>query len=412
VSLRDNIRQIRRYPMDTTEQSAKQSRARRRPSWPRILSRRLPSGNWSYKIDVLVDGNRIYESFKTESEAITRAWEMFQDRQATGKAGFGLSMPQRVEAANCFKVLAGYPGAKLADAVDYYVNRKLQFRESPSVAEGVEKIVAEITGRRSKRTVDNVRCRWRKFAEDFGGRAFTEIEADEITAWLDRVAHHPETRHNYRRQVVALFKLAIGKKWCQDNPAMDSRKDDRMPPEPHVFKVDELARVLEHADEYGLLPYIVLGTFCGIRVSELVRLDWSKVDYQERAVTVEAATTKTKTRRVVSLNDTAAAWLQPHIKRSGLVVGAEALRERLFDLRKSAGMKRWPTNIMRHSFGSYALAQWQDVAKVSYQMGNAPAVCRRHYEQVVKKSEATRFWALRPSGDAAGKIVPMQQAVK
>jgi integrase len=396
--------------MDTTEQPEKQSRTRRKSSWPKILSRRLPSGNWSYKIDVLVDGTRIYESFKTEGEAITRAWEMFQDRQATGKAGFALSMPQRVEAANCFKMLADYPGVKLPDAVAYYIARKLQFREAPTVAEGIEKIVAEITGRRSKRTVDNLRCRWRKFAEDFGARSFTEIEADEITAWLDRVAHHPETRHNYRRQIVALFKLATGKKWCQDNPAMDSRKDDRMPPEPQVFKVEELARLLTHADDHRLLPYIVLGTFCGIRVSELVRLDWSKVDYQERAVTIEAATTKTKTRRVVSLNDTAAAWLHPYIKRAGPVVETVALRERLLDLRKAVGMKRWHTNIMRHSFGSYALAQWQDVARVSYQMGNAPAVCRRHYEQVVKKSDASKFWSLLPAADVDEKVIAMKQA--
>jgi MFS-type transporter involved in bile tolerance (Atg22 family) len=54
------------------------------------------------------------------------------------------------------------------------------------------------------------------------------------------------------------------------------------------------------------------------------------------------------------------------------------------------------------------LAQWQDVARVSYQMGNAPAVCRRHYEQIVKKSEAARFWSLRPAADSAGKIVAMK----
>ena len=118
----------------------------------------------------------------------------------------------------------------------------------------------------------------------------------------------------------------------------------------------------------------------------------------------------TKTRRVVSLNDTAAAWLQPYIKRSGPVVDPVGLRERLLDLRKAAGMKRWPVNVMRHSFGSYALAQWQDVARASYQMGNAPAVCRRHYEQVVKKSEAANFWALKPDADAPGKIVPMKAA--
>ncbi len=89
------------------------------------------------------------------------------------------------------------------------------------------------------------------------------------------------------------------------------------------------------------------------------------------------------------------------------MVDVEALRERLLELRKDAGLKRWPTNAMRHSFGSYALSAWQDVAKVSYQMGNSPSVCRRHYEQVVRQSEAAQFWALRPAADADEKIVPL-----
>ncbi len=60
------------------------------------------------------------------------------------------------------------------------------------------------------------------------------------------------------------------------------------------------------------------------------------------------------------------------------------------------GLKRWPINVMRHSFGSYALSEWQDVARVSYQMGNSPQICKRHYEQIVTKSAAVAFWALRP----------------
>ncbi len=388
----------------------KQTHARcRKPSWPRILHRHLPSGNDQWRIDTVVDGNRVYESFKTEADAIGRAWQLHDELQNTGDAGFNLSMAQRVEAGKAFKMLAEYPDASLLDAITYYIGRKLRFGKSPTVAEGVETLVAEITPRRGKRTVDDLRCRWRKFASDFGTRHFAEVEANEITAWLDKVASHPETRHNYRRKVVELFNLAIGQKWTTENPATESRRDDRLPPEPEVFKVEELARVLEVADDHGLLPYIVLGTFCGIRVSELVRLDWGKVDMEERTVTIEAATTKTKTRRVITMPDAAAAWLVGKVKRSGAVVDPVALRERLLELRKAAGLTRWPTNIMRHSFGSYAVAAWQDVGKVSYQMGNSPQVCRRHYEQTVKRSEASRFWALRPD-DAAGKIVPMKAA--
>jgi integrase len=394
--------------MKEQTESRTNQKSRRNPSWPKILSRSLPSGNTQWRIDVVVDGQRIYESFKSEAEASARAWQIAADRKQSGKAGFELPLSKRVEAAECYKLLESYPDASLREAVEYYVSRKAQFAAVPAVADGVEQIVSELTGKRGQRTVDNLRWYWRKFAADFGSRGFAEIEPDQITAWLDRTASHPTTRHNYRRAVVHLFNIAITKEWCVENPAVKSRKDDILPPEPEVFTVAELASVLTHADDYGLLPYIVLGTFCGIRVSELTRLDWSKINFVERTVTIEAKTTKTKTRRVVTLNDTAIAWLTPHVQRSGDVVPAVGLREQLHKLRTTAGLKRWPINVMRHSFGSYALSEWQDVARVSYQMGNSPQICKRHYEQIVTKSAAAAFWALRPAADSEKKIVAMR----
>ena len=97
----------------------------RKPSWPKILSRPLPSGNTQWRIDVLVDGTRIYESFKSQADAITRAWELHNDRKQSGKAGFELPMTKRVEAADCYKLLAPYPDATLREAVEYYVTRKV-----------------------------------------------------------------------------------------------------------------------------------------------------------------------------------------------------------------------------------------------------------------------------------------------
>ena len=61
--------------MKEQTESRTNQKSRRKPSWPKILSRPLPSGNTQWRIDVVVDGNRVYESFKTEADAITRAWE-------------------------------------------------------------------------------------------------------------------------------------------------------------------------------------------------------------------------------------------------------------------------------------------------------------------------------------------------
>ena len=382
------------------------TRMKRKPSWPKILSRRLPSGNIQFRIETMVDGNRTSESFKGEADAIARAWQMHNDRKNQGKAGFELSMAKRAEASVCYKLLSPYPAVSLREAVEYYVARKAQYAAAPLLAAGLEQIVTELTGKRGERTVENLRQYWRKFAGDFGKVGFTEIESDAVTQWLDRTATHATTRHNYRRALVRLFNLAIDKKWCKENPAAGSRKDDQLAPTPEVLTVEQLSRILTHAADFGLLPYVVLGTFCGIRVCELEKLDWSKINIPDRTVIVEAKTTKTRTRRVVTINDAALAWLTTEVQKSGPIVKVEGLREQIHKLRRAAGLKRWPHNSMRHSFGSYAISAWQDVAKVSYQMGNSAQVCRRHYEQIVTKSDAASFWALRPAA-ADDKIVTM-----
>ena len=284
------------------------------------------------------------------------------DRQNAGKAGFELPMSKRVEAAECYKLLASYPDASLREAVEYYISRKAQYAVAPAVADGVEQIVSELTGKRGQRTVDNLRWYWRKFAADFGSRGFTEIEADQITAWLDRTASHPTTRHNYRRAVVHLFNIATGKKWCVENPAAKSRKDDSLPPEPEVFTVEELA-VLKHADQLRIAAVYRARYVLRNPCQRIDPVDGSKVNLVERTVTIEARTTKTKTRRVVTLNDTATHMAHPTRQKSGAWFRPLDYVSSCTSSAPLPRLKRWPINVMRHSFGSYALSAWQDVGK-------------------------------------------------
>ena len=80
------------------------------------------------------------------------------------------------------------------------------------------------------------------------------------------------------------------------------------------------------------------------------------------------------------------------------------LKKRLDRVRKGACLAAWPTNCLRHSFGSYRIADCSDVARVSMEMGNTPQVIFNHYREVVTPAEAARFWSIMPS-TAKEKIV-------
>jgi hypothetical protein len=74
------------------------------------------------------------------------------------------------------------------------------------------------------------------------------------------------------------------------------------------------------------------------------------------------------------------------------------LQRKIFGDRERAGLRAgWPQNALRHSFGSYYLAQFNDAAKLALEMGNSPATIFRHYRQLVKPKDAERYWKIMPA---------------
>lgn len=56
----------------------------------------------------------------------------------------------------------------------------------------------------------------------------------------------------------------------------------------------------------------------------------------------------------------------------------------------------WPKNCLRHSYGTYRLAETDNFPLVSKEMDNSVAILKRHYDGVTTKEEATRFWSILP----------------
>jgi hypothetical protein len=74
------------------------------------------------------------------------------------------------------------------------------------------------------------------------------------------------------------------------------------------------------------------------------------------------------------------------------------LQRNINEDRERAGLRaEWPQNALRHSFGSYHLAQFGDAAKLALEMGNSPATIFKHYRQLVKPKEAQRYWKIAPT---------------
>jgi integrase len=361
-------------------------------------------------IDTRVAGERIFRRYGNAQDAENFAADLRSQRQREGEAAFSIPASLRVEAVKCADKLKPFPGATITEAVDYFVGKVLRFRAAPNVETAIAQLLDEKgRGNRRARTLQNLRSRWGMFSRTFGQRRFGEITDAELGKWLDSVSTSPTNRHNYRRAVMQLYRAAIKKHWCDTNAMGEATDCVELEEKPAgVLTVEQCARLLERSDKYGMTAYAVIGLFCGLRREELERLQWEAVKLSERIITVGAEVAKVRRQRHVTINDTAAVWLSPIVKRTGPVVDVWGFQKRFNEWRIAAGIRRWPNNALRHTFGSIHLATFKDAVRTAHEMGNSPDMVHRHYKALTTEASASRYWGLRPEADARKKIVPMR----
>lgn len=195
-----------------------------------------------------------------------------------------------------------------------------------------------------------VRQRLNTFTRTFGNRKLTEITVEELAEWLRNPAWSARSQIHYRRRVSMLFDYAIKRRFCEVNTAALLDNPEVEDKDVECFTVEECARLLEHAEDDGCLPLVVLSLFCGLRRAEICRLDWSHVNMVESTITVGSKTAKKRSRRVVTINATAAAWLPLCAQPRGAVVtvGKQTIDERIKSLAKLASIGEWMKQQIAH----------------------------------------------------------------
>jgi integrase len=103
------------------------------------------------------------------------------------------------------------------------------------------------------------------------------------------------------------------------------------------------------------------------------------------------------------------AWLLPHRKAAGPISFAKDsdYRSKFDRVKDAAGIDPWPSNALRHSFGSYHLARYNDANKTALLMGHRSTdVLFNHYRNLVKAEAAEQFWTLAPAANAMPLAFP------
>jgi integrase len=300
--------------------------------------------------------------------------------------------------------LAQY-GWNAADAIRFALEHLRKQSLSVALKKAVDALIEAKRGAgRSERYCNDLRRRLSRLCAAFEGKTVAQIGTAELEGFLGSLNVAAATRNSYRRNVHTLWSFAEKRGWATAATAAHTERAKAVDEPPGILTPEQTAALLAESKDDDLLAYHAIGCFAGLRVAEIVRLDWRDVDLAGGFIHVSAAKSKTRSRRLVPISDNLRAWLQPIAKTAGPVVERE-LRYRHEAARKRAGIHLWPENCLRHSFVSYRLAVTQNAPQTALESGHDQAVLFRHYRELVRPKDAARFFAIMPEGEALGKVV-------
>jgi integrase len=358
-----------------------------------------PFNGKAWRVTGYVDGKRKALWYATERQA--RAEAGWRNREI---AAYGtriiLDAPLRLDAARARDLLAG-TGLSLLDAVRLAVQqRDLVIRSKPFAAFAAE-YREEIAGRLASgslrpRAAESLGETLRRMDIHFGETILAEITPTALAAWLAGMPLARRSKKRHRAYAHQILQAARQRGYLAANPMKEvetfKENGNGHEEEISILTPEETERLLSAADE-EMRPLYALAAFAGIRWGEIARLDWS--DIKEREIVVRAASSKTRSRRIVEISDNLKAFLQPARDRTGPITShSRSLERKRRRIEQEAGLTPWKNNCLRHSFISYFYALTSDENKTAAMAGNSPEMVHRYYRALVSKEEAARYWTV------------------
>jgi integrase len=330
---------------------------------------------------------------------------------------FGTSLstmtPLRIaEASECYRLLDG--SATLLEAVKSFLNVRKKRSASVTFEELFDAFISSKSDR-NKRYLEQLAITRDRFP-GLHGKLVYDITHEDLEPLL--MAISPGGRNPVMRYLRAVFNYGIKRGYLQENPIARLDFAERPRKEVETLANGQVKAMLAHAltDDLPLLPFLTLGLFCGIRPDgELQKLEWRDVDLNDKVVTIRPEVSKTHRRRFIDIAPNAIEWLQAYIGREGIQqgsivrFGSDGLRAHRRANWQAAGILKWPQQAMRHTYCSNWLAMHQDINKLVLQSGHDSVdTMWRHYHRGVTRTEAAKFWKIRPPKTA--KIAPVAVA--
>jgi integrase len=396
-----------------------------RKSWPRVYRTHV-HGKSRYVVDSrqtgFAAGRREY--WKTSAEALASAELIAKTRSNEGAASFFELTPRhRRDAAEALALLEE-SGASLLDAARVFMRereRECKLAHVPTVDVAINtylkaKRAEQQKGEISRLTLYEIESKMRIVRHEFGERKVNEIDEGALRDFVRRLPHRAQGKKNILTKCSQFLNFCRREgRWITTNPAEDIKVTVKHA-DVEILSVEQLRRLLSVAQRcqhpQSVIPYLSVQLFGGLRPFEAAALRWERINFETKQIEVKAETSKTRETRYVPLEEALSEWLFAYRKADGSILGpffAETLRT----VKRKAGFGKrrpWPKDVLRHCYGSYWLALYQDRSHLAERMGNTVTVIKRHYRCAIPAPVAREFWTLSPAPSKPAEIIELSAA--
>jgi integrase len=379
-----------------------------RPKW--FLPYSL-KGKW--KVRVYPKWNRIYAEVERKGRlnrkrvrfirasfeaAVKIAEKTEREIYQHGQLAISLTSEQRYVAAQIF-IIAERLGL---DALTAF--RELESKHPKGGAtRTIDQVRLELVAKKRKSErrevyVDGLDYRLRCLVDGLGDIPISAV----TTVMLEKeIARHTDwvsgTIHGVVTSWKVLFNYAVKHGYAIANPCVNLELPRRRRAKPELLSALQVHRLLAgcitHDHMARCLAYVAIGCFTGIRPAELQRLRWEMIDLDAGLITIDGEDAKCGERGIVKMQPNLIGWLRPIARKTGAVLNQPVADLRIL-CRTFLGLKRWPTDCMRHGFASFHYGYFRDIGEVCANLrhGTGQLVFINHYYIVRPPTEAVYYW--------------------
>jgi integrase len=295
------------------------------------------------------------------------------------------------------------PALPFLSAEDMFPNKPMDGRSRRDVSLS-EAITLLLNAKRlcncRKRYIDSLSAYLLQFARGRESARLDSIDVVRIEEWFSSRNEALSTMASNIGRLSALFGFAERRGWIDKNPCkmMEKIRIDRKAP--RILSPVQARVVMTNIQKLKPheMGFFSLALFAGVRPEELERITWDSINLKDGIVTIDAAASKVRRRRIMELEPNALAWLKlAHECDARLPVGRMTRRRYLDYAERWLGFDTWPQDCLRHTAASYLLARHKNAPLVANRLGNSPSILLRHYQELVTAEDCATFWSISPS---------------